>query len=55
MKRTMTEEMLMASKTLEDLATHSRAALMELKCDLENWNLFDCLKDGTTIILKQYY
>ena len=55
MKRTITEEMLMESKTLKEFATHSRAALMELKCELENWNLFDCMTDGTIIILKQYY
>lgn len=55
MKKTLAEEIMTSAKTLKEFNTYSKTALMEMKCRLENWNLFDCEPDGTVTIIKQYY
>ena len=50
-----TEDMMMNSKKSKDFSYWGKMRNLELKCELENWNLFDCTETGKIIQLNTYY
>lgn len=50
-----TEDMMMSSKTSKEFKYWGKLRNLELKCELESWNLFDCTETGKIIPLNRYY
>lgn len=50
-----TEDMMMSSKTAKDFSYWGKMRNLELKCELESWELFDCTETGKIMPLNTYY
>ena len=50
-----TEDMMMNSNSSKEFSYWSKIRNLELKCELENWNLFDCTETGKITPLNAYY
>lgn len=50
-----TEDMMMNSKTSKEFSYWGKMRNLELKCELENWNLFDCTETGKITPMNTYY